>query len=282
MITRRKFLGTLTAGSAALFAANPFLAACNTEKKLKDYGYISGIIGKELKGDWKAVLKETVDYGYTEIETGNFLGDSAEAFLEYCNSIGIKPVAGGTVFTDDMDKAKASFEKLNELKVQYAVSYWPWQGGEPFSLENCKKSVEILNKLGEQSKSQGLTLCWHNHNHEFKAMEEGLPFDYLMNNTDADLVKCELDVYWVQRGGADPVEIMKKYPGRYPILHIKDMAPGEEQDFECVGNGIVDFPSIFREADKQGIKHFFVERDKVVDGMACLKSAAEYLEGLRF
>jgi sugar phosphate isomerase/epimerase len=113
-------------------------------------------------------------------------------------------------------------------------------------------------------------------------MEDGLPFDYLMNNTDADLVKCELDVYWVQRGGADPVEILKKYSGRYPILHIKDMAPGDEQDFECVGSGIVDFPSIFREADKQGIKHYFVERDKVVDGMACLKSASEYLEGLRF
>jgi sugar phosphate isomerase/epimerase len=113
-------------------------------------------------------------------------------------------------------------------------------------------------------------------------MEEGMPFDYLMENTDPELVQCEMDVYWVKKGGADPVEMLKKYSGRFPILHIKDMAPGPEQDFTCVGDGIVNFPAIFAEAFDQNIEHFFVERDKVVDGMACLSSAAEYLKSLRF
>jgi sugar phosphate isomerase/epimerase len=113
-------------------------------------------------------------------------------------------------------------------------------------------------------------------------MEEGMPFDYLMEHTDSKLVQCEMDIYWVKKGGADPLTMLKKYAGRIPILHVKDMAPGDAQDFECPGSGIIDFPSIFAEAAKQNIQHYFVERDNCPDGMACLKSSGAYLKGLRF
>jgi sugar phosphate isomerase/epimerase len=113
-------------------------------------------------------------------------------------------------------------------------------------------------------------------------MEEGMPFDYRMANTDKDLVKCEMDVYWVAKGGADPLEVLKKYDGRIKILHIKDMAAGPKQDFECPGSVIIDFPAIFKESTKQGIEHYFVERDNIVDGMACLKSSGAYLKNLTF
>ncbi len=282
MLTRRKFIGTLAAGSAAIAFARPASAFVASKSKLAHFGYISGIIGKELKGDWKDVLKRTADMGYTEIETGRFLGDSAAGFLSYCKSIGLKPVAGGMKQTKDRDELNKAIDELMELDLEYAVMYWPWLVSAPFSLEDCKNSVEILNIAGEVCKKRGIQLCWHNHNNEFIEMEEGLPFDYLMNHTDKDLVKCEMDVYWVKKGGADPVEMLKKYSGRYSILHIKDMAPGPEQDFECVGSGIIDFPAIFREAQSQDISHFFVERDKVVDGMGCLASAATYLKAVRF
>ena len=116
----------------------------------------------------------------------------------------------------------------------------------------------------------------------FIEMEEGLPFDYLMANTEPDFVKCEMDIYWVQKGGGDPLAVLKQYAGRIPILHVKDMAPGEEQDFACPGSGIIDFAPIFAEATRQGIQHYFVERDNVPDGMACLESSSEYLKNLRF
>jgi len=113
-------------------------------------------------------------------------------------------------------------------------------------------------------------------------MEDGLPFDYLMSHTDPGLVKCEMDVYWVKKGGADPLALLRKYSGRYAILHVKDMGPGMAEDFECPGSGIIDFPVLFREARLQGIQHYMVERDNVPDGMACLSSSGEYLRGLRF
>jgi sugar phosphate isomerase/epimerase len=283
MYTRRKFVQTITAGAVATMTVNSLFAmGSEGSRKLKNIGYIEGIIGKELKGDWKAVLRETVKYGYTEIEVGRFFGESAKTFLNDCNETGIKPIAGGTVFSKNIDDLNKSLDSLNDLNLKYAIIYWPWLVGGPFKLEDCKVTSEMLNRIGEACKKKGLVLCWHNHEKEFISMEEGMPFDYLMKNTDKDLVKCELDIYWVQKGGADPVKILKKYKDRYPILHVKDMAPGSEKDFACPGSGIIDFPSVFSEAADQGIDHYFVERDNVADGMDCLKTSAEYLKKIRF
>jgi len=109
-----------------------------------------------------------------------------------------------------------------------------------------------------------------------------LPIEYLMENTDEELVKLEMDIYWVKKGGADPLEVLKKYQGRVKIMHVKDMANEESQDFACPGSGIIDFAPIFAEGKKQGVKHYFVERDNVKNGMACLKTSSEYLKKLKF
>ncbi len=281
MISRRRFIyrSAAVAASALLI---PDLLSCAPGSKIKNFGFISGIVGKELEGDWKEVLKQVASYGYTEIETGNYLGESALSFVSFLNKTGLTPVAGAMNFNADDLELRKNFSLINSMQMKYAVVYWPWFTGGPFRMEDCKKSAERLNYLGEQTKNHGLTLCWHNHNREFTPMETGLPFDYLMDNTDKDLVLCEMDLYWVKKGGGDPLTIMKKYPGRFPILHVKDMAPGEAMDFECPGSGIIDFPSLFREAHSQGIKHYIVERDNVPDGMACLKSAAQYLKTTTF
>lgn len=281
MESRRKFLKQ--SALVAMFAPLAIdTVSSPAEKKLKNFGFISGIIGKELQGDWKSILKKAASFGFTEIETGNYLGESAETFLAYLNEIGMTLPVGGFEFKASEDELKKSMSLLKSLKVKYAVVYWPWYTGGPFKLEDCKKSAERLNYLGKVCKANGLTLIWHNHDKEFAPMETGLPFDYLMKNTDSELVKCELDLYWVKKGGADPLKVMKQYQGRFPVLHVKDMAPGPKMDFECPGSGIIDFPSLFSEAEKQGIKHYFVERDNVPDGMACLKSSAEYLKRLTF
>ena len=281
MITRRKFItGSATAMIAAAFLPDAF--SVNSERKLKNIGFISGIIGKELEGDWKAVLKQVASFGYIEIETGNFLGDSAESYLAFLKETGLIPVAGGINFTASDEELLLTFGLLHKLEMKIAVTYWPWYSGGPFKLDECEKSAERLNYLGKLCHDNGLKFCWHNHDKEFIPMERGLPFDFLMNNTDKSKVFCELDLYWVKKGGSDPLKVMQKYPGRYLILHVKDMAPGEGMDFECPGSGIMDFSSLFSEAHKQGIKHYMVERDNVPDGMACLRSASEYLKNLNF
>jgi sugar phosphate isomerase/epimerase len=282
MLTRRSFITKSASATAGIMLLDSYLSSCTGKHTLDKIGYISGIIGKELEGDWKAILKQTVDFGFSEIETGDYLGNSAREFLSYCKQIGLTPVAGGIDFNAGKEDSLKRLDALATLNLKYAVVYWPWMVGGPFTLDDCKRSIEQLNIHGENCKEHGLILCWHNHDKEFTPMEEGLPFDYLMNHTDKSLVKCEMDIFWAMKGGADPVELLEKYKGRYAILHVKDMAPGGEKSFECPGSGIIDFRSIFRVAKAQGIEHFMVERDNVADGMDCLKSSAEFLKNLSF
>lgn len=283
MNTRRNFIRTSAFATVGIFAANPILSmAVEGKNKLKSFGFISGIAGEAMKADWKGTLKQAVEFGFSEIEGGSDFAGSPKEFLTFCKEIGIKPIASGSSLEPMMKDPQKFFDDQNELGMKYIVCYWPWMGGPPFKLDQCKKSVEMLNELGAKAKTNGLQLLWHNHDNEFHEMEDGLPFDYLMNHTDPKLVQCELDIYWVKKGGGDPLEFLKKYKGRIPVLHVKDMAAGPEQDFICPGRGIIDFAPIFAEARKQKIEHYFVERDNEPDGIGCLRSSAEFLRNIRF
>jgi sugar phosphate isomerase/epimerase len=283
MNSRRNFIKTSAFATAGLFAANPLLSmAAEGKNKLEKFGFISGIVNNAMKTDWKGTLKKAAEFGFTEIEGGSSAASSRQEFLRICTETGITPVASGTSLDPLLKEPQRFFDEQNELKMKYLVCYWPWLGGGPFMLDDCKKSAELLNQLGEKAKNNGLQLLWHNHDKEFHKMEEGLPFDYLMENTDPELVGCELDIYWVKKGGGDPLKTLKKYKGRIPMLHVKDMAPGADQDFICPGSGIIDFAPIFKEAKKQGIEHYIVERDNEPDGIGCLKSSGEFLKNIRF
>lgn len=284
MITRRKFVKNMAVGTAGVYAANSmFACSAPVERRIENLGYITGILGRSLReGDWQAILRQTAEMGYTEIETGNYMGESLPAFRAFLSDIGLKAVAAGIRWTDDMDVFERSLDFHNDMDINLAISYWPYFGGPPFGFDDYKRAVDILSKMGEICKNRGLALCWHNHDIEFFEVEGVIPFDYIMQQTDEDLVKCQLDIYWVKKGGADPMEMLRKYSGRYPMLHIKDMAPGEEQDFACPGEGIIDWKEIFSEAYDQGIRHFSVERDGAEDGLECLRVSAEHLLALRF
>lgn len=283
MDTRRNFIKNSAFATATILSASSFLSqAAEQGNKLKNFGFISGIADEALKADWKGTLKKAVEFGFTEIEGGSNYAGTPKEFLNFCREVGIKPIAGSVDFKASDDDLKKSFDKINELKQEYVIVYWPWYTGGPFKLDDCKRSVDRLNELGPKAKASGLKLLWHNHDKEFHKMETGLPFDFIMQNTDPKLVKCEMDIYWVKKGGGDPLEMLKKYAGRIPILHVKDMAPGPEQDFSCPGSGIIDFKPIFKEAQKQGIEHYIVERDNEPDGIGCLKSSGEYLKNIRF
>jgi sugar phosphate isomerase/epimerase len=283
MNTRRDFIKTSAFATAGILAASPILSMDGEGKnKLKNFGFISGIAGEAMKADWKSTLKKAVEFGFTEIEGGSNFASSPKEFLDYCKKVGIKAIASGTSLDPLLKEPQKYFDQYNELKLKYAVCYWPWLTGGPFKLDDCKKACEALNELGEKAKANGLQLLWHNHDKEFHAMEEGLPFDYIMNHTDPKTVQCEMDIYWVKKGGGDPLEVLKKYAGRIQVLHVKDMAEGTAQDFICPGRGIIDFKPIFAEARKQKIEHYFVERDNEPDGIGCLKSSGEFLKNLRF
>ena len=102
-------------------------------------------------------------------------------------------------------------------------------------------------------------MTYHNHDFEFMPLDGVLPYDLLLKETDADLVKMQLDLYWIIKAGHDPIEYFKKAPGRYPLCHIKDLA--KDNSITSVGKGSIDFQAMFKQAELAGLKHFYVEDD---------------------
>ncbi len=281
---RRQFISTIGLSAIGLSAGIQVWSAERKQIQLEKIGFISGIVDNFMKEDWKGTLEKLAKQGYTEMEFGDYLGNSASEFKSVCKSLGINPFAGGSSMADMLKDTDKKIAEAIETGKEYWVCYWPWlSDAKKISADEAKTAADSLNKLGAACKKGGIKFCWHNHNWEFeKATTEGLPFDILMKNTDPQTVKTELDIYWVKKGGGDPLECLKKYPDRIKILHVKDMDATPEKSFACPGSGIIDFRPIFREAWDQGIRHYIVEKDGEKNGVECLKSSAEYLRNLKF
>lgn len=281
---RRQFITTLGLATAGIASGIPVWALEKKTYQLEKIGFISGIVDNFLKDDWKGTLEKLAKQGYTEMEFGNFAGNSASEFKSFCKSMGINPFAGGSAMADMLKDTDKKIAEAIETGKEYWVCYWPWlTDAKNITADEAKTAADNLNKLGEACKKGGIKFCWHNHNWEFeKPTTEGFPFDILMKNTDPKTVKTELDIYWVQKGGGNTLECLKKYPGRFDILHVKDMDSTPEKSFACPGSGIIDFGPIFREAWEQGVRHYIVEKDGEKNGIECLRGSAVYLKNLRF
>jgi sugar phosphate isomerase/epimerase len=128
------------------------------------------------------------------------------------------------------------------------------------SAANWRAAAKTLNTIGERLHQHDLQFCYHNHAFEFEEEYDGeYGLDILLTHSDPRFVQSELDSYWVKKGGAEPVEYIKKYSGRIPLLHIKDMRTNG--DFAEIGAGTFDWPAIFAAAEATGVKHYIVEQD---------------------
>jgi sugar phosphate isomerase/epimerase len=128
-------------------------------------------------------------------------------------------------------------------------------------LDHYKYVAEQLNIAGEKCKKAGMQLCYHNHDFEFAKQDNTYPMDILFG-ADKDLVKFEMDLYWVTKAGMDPIALFNQHPGRFPLMHLKDMDKTEQHAFTEVGNGVIDFKTILKHQKTAGLKYFFVEQDK--------------------
>jgi sugar phosphate isomerase/epimerase len=155
------------------------------------------------------------------------------------------------------------------------------------ALEKEWKTVtDLFNDCGRICKENGIRFAYHNHEYTFKSFSGMIPQDFLMQNTDPDLVDHQMDIYWVVTGGADPVDFLNRYPNRFRLCHVKDrLKDSTERDASCdLGTGIIDYPKILKIAAEKGVKYFIVEQERY-DNSTPLKSAehdAEYLKKLVF
>lgn len=215
-----------------------------------------------------ATLDTIKALGFTELEGGAPRGMTPQEFRKACDERGIKIPATGGGYEQLVKDPQGAADNAKILGASYLMCAWiPHQKGN-FTLENAKKAVEDFNAIGKVMSENGITFCYHDHGFEFQKYGDGTLLDYLIQNTNPKYVSFEMDVLWTMHGGGDPVALLKKYGNRWKLMHVKDLKKGIVGDLTggtpaendvVVGDGQADFVNIFKEANRIGMKHFFIE-----------------------
>jgi len=232
--------------------------------------------------DVQGSLKKVAEAGYKHLELagyadGLFYGTGPKEFKKIVNDLGMEILSSHTQVEAQgvtLENAKKMAADHAELGVKYCMQPWVVEEART-SVASYQKMVADWNQVGKIMKESNIQFGYHNHNFEFDTIEGKVPyFDIFMAELDKDLVTMELDLFWTTKAGQDPVEIIKKYPGRFQLFHMKDMYTKQEPfyttngvtDFAPVGEGIIDFKRILAEKETAGMKYLIVEQDQTKDG----------------
>ncbi len=218
--------------------------------------------------DVPGTMAKVKGWGIKEVELGGTYGLSMEDFKKLLSQNNITPISFGADFNALTTDLQSVVNTAKMLGVTYVVCHWIPHKGTDFVLDDVKKAVEVFNVAGKVLKENGLAFCYHPHGFEFRPYETGTMFDYLMKNLDANYANFEMDVFWIKHPGQDPVALLKKYPSRFLLMHLKDRKPGTpgnengQADVETnvvLGTGDVGIAEIMKTAKRTGVKHFFIE-----------------------
>ncbi|MBC7912575.1 MAG: sugar phosphate isomerase/epimerase [Pyrinomonadaceae bacterium] len=260
MNTRRDFIkasGTLVIGSLIL----PNLAEAAILKKSRRVGVQLYTIRKEMLADAAGTLKKLAVLGYKEIESarsdkGNYYGLQPKEIKKITQDLGISLVSGHVHIDNDWQQ---SVDAAAEAGQHYLIcSSMPTSGQ---TVENYQRNADVFSKAGEDCKKANIIFGYHNHSIEFDKVDGLVLYDILLDRTDPDLVSMELDLGWVVASGIDPLKYFDKYPGRFPLWHLKDMDLVKKVSTEF-GKGEVNISQMFDYEKKSGMKHFFVEQEE--------------------
>lgn len=262
-MNRRLAIKTLS-GLAALGLFDEKALAAGFRKE-RNIGVQLYTLRNELTKDPKGTIQKVAALGYREVENfgyanGRFFGMDPKTYADFLKDTGLTAPSGHYMMPQLSSGWEKAIEDAATIGQKFMVLAFLFPQ-ERKSLDDYKKVAALLNKCGEASKRSGIQLCYHNHDFEFETIDGQVPFDILMQETDKEIVKAELDLYWAVKAGHKPVDVFRKYPGRVALWHVKDMDKTENRSFTEVGNGVIDFTEIFKDHRKSGMKHFFVEQD---------------------
>ena len=293
---RRKFIkatGALATG-AILFpqlACTPKKEMVNQASltmdpnKIGKFGIQLWTLREDFPKDPKGVLSKVASYGFKQVEgfegpDGMFWGMTGKDYQNYLGDLGMKMVASHCNISENFEQ-KA--EEASLIGMDYLIC--PWIGPQK-SMDDWKKVTDRFNECGEICRKAGIKFGYHNHAYSFRAFTGMIPHDFIMDNTDPALVYHEMDIYWVVTGGADPIEYLKKYSGRFRLCHVKDRlkdAAPDVREASCnLGTGKIDFAKILKVARDNGMEYFIMEQERydVDTPLESARIGAEYLKNL--
>ncbi len=285
--TRRRVLRLLAAGigggallpslaRAAHLSAHPFAHPSTRLDRIGLQLYtVRTALTKDLEGTIAAVAKA----GISEVEFFNPFGKDGAWWRELLTRHGLTAPAAheGLPRTDDgwgpvFERAQA----IGHTLVIVPSSSMEYRG----SRANWQRLAARLNIAGEKAKAAGLEFGYHNHDYEFAPVDGTTGYDVITSETDASLVKLELDLYWAVKAEQDPMALMKRFAGRVVAVHVKDAGPPPERVMLDVGKGTIDFKSLIGAGRSQGLRHWFIEHDNPADPIASITASAAALKAL--
>ena len=262
---RRTFLA---ASAAAALAPRAHAAALAT------IGVQLYTVREPLQRDFEGTLARIAALGYRTVEFGGIEGPSPRETLAMLKRHGLTAPSGHAQLDDLQRKLPKVLEDANAREQKYVVCPFIDESRRR-TLDDFKRLATTFNAIGEQAKRAGLAFAYHNHDFEFATIEGQLPYTLLLAETDPALVSMELDLYWMTRAGQDPVAWFKRHPGRFPLLHLKDMT--RDGAITDVGQGTIDFKRILAAS---GSAYCFVEHDDPADPMRSIATSLAYVRTL--
>lgn len=270
---RRDFLKTTTMLSAGTMLPLSLDLDLKPKIDLSKAGLQLYTVRKEMENDPLGTLNKISTIGYTHIEGAGynnrkFYGQTKENFLLIIRDKGLKMLSGHV--STGYRKVAETYNMMNNwdkvcedaayMGQKYIVCGY-FDADERKTIDDYKRIAALFNICGAKAKEFGLQFCHHNHDFEFFPIDGIVPYDILLNETDKNNVKFEMDHFWTRKANVEAKNLIKKNEGRFPLFHIKDMDNTLERSFTEVGTGVIDWKAVFKLAPKAGMDLFFIEQD---------------------
>ena len=285
MPSRRTFLRTVGETAVGTVAFTALGGACrrtaSSQRRLERIGLQLYTVRGEMDRDFERTLARVAEIGYAEVEFAGYFDRSPAVVRQLLDANGLTAPSAHIPITPPGDDWSRMLEAANTMGHRYlVVASIP--RSQRSTLDGYRAVAETFNQVGEAARAAGIRFAFHNHAGEFAEVEGQVPFDLLLAECEPDAVQFQMDLFWITRGGGNPVEYFRRYPGRFTSVHVKDMAGIPDGDMVDVGRGTIDFAAIFANRELAGIEHYFVEHDEPASPFDSIRASYEYLERLTF
>lgn len=240
--------------------------------------------------DVPGTLKKVQALGFKNVELAGTYGLAPEKFKELLERYKLTAVAGHFPYERFQKEPEAVAQDAKALGLKYVGVAWIPHQGE-FGEKACREAIAVFNRAGEVLARHGMKFFYHQHGYEFRPFGQGTLMDLMMDQTNPKTVAFEMDIFWVQYPGQDPVKWLEKYPDRWELMHLKDLKKGvptgdlsghaDVRYDVALGQGQMNMPAILRAAQEAGVKYYFIE-DESPAVSEQLPVSLEYLANVKF